>query len=597
MGVRGELQLCRAPGTGDATDGGSTGDRSRLTSVFVNGPGARPLEDNDIRGFLDGRFMWGWNQSGQTKVRLGRNRAHIRPPKYGEDELFRVLQRWSGLDLPRGATVRQARLRLHATGPLAEERRVYLYAALRDWNPGRGGVRRDNVSVPEEGEVWWGEARRGREAWGLPGAGYASDDDPDADTDVQPLARARCPAGSREVELGDERLTRHVDEVLGGGRPLLFLLKLSDREEDQPGSLLGLRSGEFGVDADWRVRPRLELEWEPPSDASCSRADVFLEHGRERTIGPIVLHGDQRLWTAFECESGFEPPTLQWREVARQDGSAASDWRPVDGHGPVSPDLGAIEVRILAARNPVALGEEYSARLRDTWVVSAPPEDQDVEWRFVAPSGAEHRVTGDYRGDFTWRVAFVPDEIGRWRVRWRHELAGPEEVGPAGTFDVGPGGADNAMEQIGELTERAAELPRTGEGKERELARFLPLERGVMQDLTAEEFRADRGRALRRALDRAREVLWGRPMPAEIPMESHELRRRVGGRRLSEPIPRYDRHFRDEASGPTSGTVAAWIEEAASWCRRAARRLKRAMLGDGRRESRYGNGGAGGGAS
>lgn len=595
MPVRGALHLCRTPVPEDAAESGSDDAPSRLTSVFVNTSGKEYLDDVDIRGFLDGRFKWGWNQPGQTKVRLGRDRSRIRPPKYGEDELFRVLQRWSGVDLPEGATVRQARLRLQATERLEGERRVYLYAVRRDWNPGRGGVRRDNVSVPEEGEVWWGEARNGREAWGLPGAGFASDDDPERDTDIQPLAMAQSPAGSRQVEFEDERLTDHVDDSLDGGRPLLLLLKLGDLEEDEPGSLLDLRSAEFGTDTDRRVRPRLELTWAPPSDARCSREDVFLEHGRERTIGPIPLDGSQRLWVAFEWENGFEPPTVLWRDVARQNGAAASQWRPLEG--PVGPETEAIELRVLAARDPVALGEEYSARLRDTWVVSAPPEEQDVVWSFVSPSGHEHRVSGDYRGDFTWRVEFVPDELGRWRVRWRHELAGPAEVGPVGTFDVVPAGADNAVEQIRALTERSIDLPRSGERKEREMVRFLRLERGVMQDLTADEFRAQRGRTCRHALDRAREALWGRSLPDEIPMESHELRRSVDGRRLSEPIPRNDRYFRNTTSASTSGTVAAWVGKATNWCRRTAGKLKRAMLGGGRREGpQHRNGGAGGGA-
>src|SRR3972149_2977698 len=44
----------------------------RHTSIYVNGPDYTGMEDNDIRGFLDGRFRNGWNQPGQSHVRVGR---------------------------------------------------------------------------------------------------------------------------------------------------------------------------------------------------------------------------------------------------------------------------------------------------------------------------------------------------------------------------------------------------------------------------------------------------------------------------------------------------------------------------------------------
>ena len=63
----------------------------RHSSVFVRAPGYDGMEDNDIRGFLDGRFAYQVNQAGQTHVRLGRARW---PGRYGEHELLRLLQRW-----------------------------------------------------------------------------------------------------------------------------------------------------------------------------------------------------------------------------------------------------------------------------------------------------------------------------------------------------------------------------------------------------------------------------------------------------------------------------------------------------------------------
>ena len=72
-------------------DGDSTGSELlRQTSVFVNGPDYRGMEDNDLRGFLDGRFMYGVNQPGQVHVRAGRRQMHS---KAGEVELF--LEKWA----------------------------------------------------------------------------------------------------------------------------------------------------------------------------------------------------------------------------------------------------------------------------------------------------------------------------------------------------------------------------------------------------------------------------------------------------------------------------------------------------------------------
>ena len=73
--------------------GGAASSPAVHRSTFVNGPDYCGMTDNDIRGFLDGGFIWGWNQATQIHVRLGRT-GEFPNPKYGEVELFRVLQRW-----------------------------------------------------------------------------------------------------------------------------------------------------------------------------------------------------------------------------------------------------------------------------------------------------------------------------------------------------------------------------------------------------------------------------------------------------------------------------------------------------------------------
>ena len=81
----------------------------RHTSVFVNDPGRYRMEDNDVRGFLDGNYKFGWNQPGQIHFRIGRRKQS---DVYGEFELFRVVQRWDPIDLPPLAEVKDVRLDL-----------------------------------------------------------------------------------------------------------------------------------------------------------------------------------------------------------------------------------------------------------------------------------------------------------------------------------------------------------------------------------------------------------------------------------------------------------------------------------------------------
>ena len=151
------------------------------------------MTDNDIRGFLDGGFIWGWNQATQIHVRLGRNGEFSRP-MYGEVELSRVLQRWDGITLPPDSEISTCRLTLQVEegpeGPL----RLFVYAVARDWRPGSGGEDGNNVSVPKPGEVWWRDAAYGEVPWGLPGVGFASDAHPEADT-AAPLPSPK-PCGS-----------------------------------------------------------------------------------------------------------------------------------------------------------------------------------------------------------------------------------------------------------------------------------------------------------------------------------------------------------------------------------------------------------------
>jgi hypothetical protein len=49
-----------------------------------------------------------------------------------------------------------------------------------------------------------------------------------------------------------------------------------------------------------------------------------------------------------------------------------------------------------------------------------PVQDATLEVQFTAPSGKEHTVLGFWDGGRTWRVRFMPDEVGRWKIGRAH---------------------------------------------------------------------------------------------------------------------------------------------------------------------------------
>jgi len=136
------------------------GEASRVTpghvSVYRNEIGYAGMADVDLRGFLDGRFRYGWNQPSQIHVRTGRFHSS---PRWGEVELFRSIYRWGDLDLPRDARVDKARvwIQVEEAPRYTGHATVFLYALNQAFDPGEGGTLRNNTSPPKKGEVWWGE--------------------------------------------------------------------------------------------------------------------------------------------------------------------------------------------------------------------------------------------------------------------------------------------------------------------------------------------------------------------------------------------------------------------------------------------------------
>lgn len=482
--------------------GGSQGDRSTHSHRFVKGAGYASMDDNDLRGFLDGRFQYGWNQPSQVHVRLGRRHSS---PRYGETELFRVVQRWDGLLLPRDAEIERVVLRVSVERGVDRPLPVMLYALNRDFAPGRGGAERNNNGAPEPGDVWWGERARGKAQWGLPGAGFASSLHPGADTPAVALAEAHYEPDASFLEFSSEGLRAFVAERVASGRPLGFLLKLGDRDEDDPGALLYLYSAEEGNTGNDARRPRLQVAWNAPG-RTLFDADVVLEPGRVLALPAPPAGALGTLAASFTPVSESGDLTLQWRE-------GAGVWQPLvaplalAGHGP-------LELRAVAARNPIALGTVFRTTLRDTWIRSAPPEEQTLRFRFLAPSGAAQERDAVYAGDYTFELELLPEELGRWRYHFEHAFELPYESAE-GVFDVLPLEREGVVAALQGLRAEAEAGPILVDRNNVPLLapRFWRLERALMALETPESFASAQGRDRFALLTSLRELLGGRAVP------------------------------------------------------------------------------------
>jgi len=531
-GIEGRLRITFHPADEDVPLSGNPGEGVldgpvRHHHVWIPGPGYLGMEDNDIRGFLDGRFVHPWNQPGQIHVRVGRSR---RGPHVGEFEILRTLQRWEGIRLPGDARVHEASLVLQveeaegiSPGEVPEVE-VYLYEVLKDWEPGRGGIQQNNNSPAAPGEVWWNEPRRGERPWGLPGCGLHSDSDPGADTPAMPLAVARYRPDQKLLIFSSPSLAAYVERRSRTGSPLGFLLKLADAMEDRPGTLLSLYSANHGDTHSTGRRPRLEVTWSSPSAVIQRETSILLEHGRRIRLPPVEVDSPGILAVSFLPGEGAIPRLLLQHGTGEDQGPREDDESPFL---PLVVGPGRMELEIQALRRPVLLGDPFLTTFRDTWVRSAPPEAQVVPWYFLSPSGVVHRVTARYEGDYRWQVAFTPDEPGRWLVRWSHRFSRTPFRSPVEAFDVVVEGR-NGMDALRRLTE-SLEGTRPGPGRKRMLAYGRPLaaiERALVTlrgDRAPFDLReADPGGGVGGELDRARKEVGGAPQPEHPRLEPKE---------------------------------------------------------------------------
>lgn len=482
-----------------------------MRTTWVPGPSYRGMRNNDLRGYLDGRYQYAWNQVSQAHVRIGRLASWV---KYGEYELFRVLHRWTDVLLPQGARVVGARLVLGVEAGPRIPLRIFAYRVRREWHPGEGGRLKDNVSPPADGETWWNETAHGTEEWGLPGAGYAAADDPMADTDAEPLAHAAWAPGAAHLSFASPAFTAYCDEAVGAGDAIRLLLKLSDVQEDVPGTLLTVYGADQGDDRTLDRRPRLVLDWTAPGTVLDSRS-IHLEHGRSLNLPTFEAGGGGWRWIDFDPDDGSTAPAIDVLEPSDSTGG----WRGV--FAPFESDHSGVTVRVRALSNPVEWGDAFTARFRDTWIRSGPPEEQRIPWRFTSPTGVEHEVLAVYSGDSTWTASFVPNEVGPWRYEWSHTLAGPKYRSAPGAFDVVVADREQgiaALRTLVEQAERVGVRQRPVEGR-RLMAAFARLERAVLSLATPDTWRSEEFGPLRESLDKAREALWGSAVPRDLPME------------------------------------------------------------------------------
>ena len=489
----------------------------RHRTILTTGSSYTGMEDNDLRGFLDGNFKWGWNQPTQSHVRVGRRGTR---PALGEHELFRVIQRWDEPLLPPNPTIHHVRLSLQIEKGADAPLQVLLYEVHPDWEPGNGGTNNNNNSPPKPGEVWWGDVGFQERSWGLPGAGYASDTDPRADTGAMPLAEARYHPGSKSVDFTSPRLDSYIESRLKNHQPLLFLIKLADYLEDIPGNLLTFYSANYGIDRQTSLkRPQLVLEWESNQETANFKQELFIEYGRTYRFPKMETQGATVFAASLDSQTGYEQPTIRIRGGSGPD---MSPWQPL--FLPIQATWDWVEVQVLAVTDPISQGNTFVANLRDTWITSAPPDEQQVLWTFISPYGDVHEVMATYVKDYTWQVHFQPKEIGRWRYSWSQQFTSTPYQSDVVQFDVIAGDQANIARQIKMLHHAIQNVNRSAgpkNHKEFQLA-FLKLERAVMQQQTPDSFITTEGTRLKEMLNSVRAELMKKKGPPQSRMVAME---------------------------------------------------------------------------
>ncbi len=513
------IQAAEAAATGAA-------EGSTQLSLFSRNANYQGMEDNDLRGFLDGAYKEGWNQVSQAHLRLGRR---ARNPGYGEYELFRNLQRWDDLPIPSNAKIKRASLRLSLESGPPYPVDVAVYAARKDWNPGQGGTRHDNNSPPAKGEVWWLDAKYGEVPWASAGAGFASDDARNADTFEQPLAFARYAPGDKELVFDSDRIGTYVQSQIAARKPLLFLYKLVDHYEDSIGSVFEVWSANYGVAISGR-RPLLRIEWQPQDVLASINVPLKLEAGRFIIVPNISTGVGTSVAASFIAEAGQtqsagdscgQEPFLEYRQ-------AGTDWRALEGTAISNSSY--MDLRITAAEKPLELGTEFTPSLRDTWIPVGAAEDHDVQWQFHRPDGSLFATKGHYNGDYTWQATVHADMLGRWTFQWQHELSGEPMQSELHVFDVVARELSPVIAGLKQLRDDIAASGASARSNEMlpfELE-FMVLERAAVALLAKTPGNGDEAKVIHQEIKRLREILSGDEVPEKFHPEAIRAREADG---------------------------------------------------------------------
>lgn len=518
----GRLSVCGVVLAGTTGSGVSAAGDGLIefTTTFVRDDRYQAMEDNDLRGFPDGAFKEGWNQVSQGHLRLGRR---ARNPAFGEYELFRNLQRWDDLAMPTNASIDRAEIRLSVESGPPYPVDIAVYAVRKDWNPGAGGVNRDNNSPPARGEVWWLDAKFGVTPWAGAGAGYASDSDPRADTYGQPLALARYQPGQTSLSFTSPALARYIETRVRQSNPLLFLYKLTDPYEDSVGSVLEIWSANVGVAGSDR-RPQLTLEWHAPRGTAAFRQAIVLEPGRSLVFAGLSGVAGESVAAGFTNEHEYHEDAcgqdafVEFRE-------AGGAWRPLDRPSRLSSDT--FDLRVTAATRPVALGGSIDLSLRDTWIPVGAPDEHSVHWTVRRPDGREQHIESSHSGDFTWQLRVPADVPGRWSFRWQHELSGKVTTSEWHAIDVvarEPAGVIASLKDLERAIEAAGAAPRSYAMLPFEVS-FMRLERAAAGQLASGSATVTDATEIRRLIRVLRESISGREVPDKFvaePIKSRE---------------------------------------------------------------------------
>ena len=318
-------------------------------------------------------------------------------------------------------------------------------------------------------------------------------------------------------------LAGYVQRRVASSTPLLFLLKLSDSDEDLVGDELVLYSAEEGDSRSVSRRPKLKVEWHAPTEVVGWKQEVLLENGRSVELPKLPTKGANRWAVSFHPRPGYESPEI---EVRGGTSSSSSEWR--SAAIPVEVDWDWIQARLVAARNPVSLGTVFESEFVDTWVPDAKPKEQTVTWHFTDPLGRETQLRGSYEGHFRWRVAFYPKVPGRWSYYIDHDLNWPPYRSEQVLFDVVGDDLTIVLDHLEDLAERIEASNFTTPRARFEIFgdEFLRLERAGIQLHTPETFRSESGVRFSSRIDEIRRKL-GRELTEEPSAFDRKVRRSI----------------------------------------------------------------------